>query len=144
MDSDYADIVARLVDPLVAKEDSLGDFYLKDGLLYRLGLLCVPSGSYRPQLIREAHLSKVEGHFGMKKTIAHLQQYFYWAKIQIDVERHVRVCSLCSISKPSNRKLRKYQPFPVLERPWESISMDFLGGLPTTQRGHDYILVVVD
>ena len=45
MDSDYADIVARLVDPLVAKEDSLGDFHLKDGLLYRLGLLCMPSGS---------------------------------------------------------------------------------------------------
>ena len=47
-DSDYADIVARMTDPLEAKEDSLGDFYLKEGLLYRLGLLCVPSGSYRP------------------------------------------------------------------------------------------------
>ena len=72
-DSDYADIVAQLTDPLVAKEDSLGDFYLKDGLLYRLELLCVPSGSYRPQLIREAHHSKVVGYFGMKKTITHLQ-----------------------------------------------------------------------
>ena len=71
-DSDYADIVARLTDPLEAKEDSLGDFYLKEGLLYRLGLLCVCSGSYRPQLIREAYHSKVKGHFGMKKTIAHL------------------------------------------------------------------------
>ena len=48
IDSDYADIIAWLTDPLVAKEDSLGDFYLKDRLLYRLGLLCVPSGSYRP------------------------------------------------------------------------------------------------
>ena len=84
------------------------------------------------------------GHFGMKKTIAHLQWYFYWPKIQTDVERNVRACSLCSISKPSNQKLGKYQPLPVPERPWESISMDFLGGLPTTQRGHDYILVVVD
>ena len=77
IDSDYADIVSRLTDPLVAKEDSLGEFYLKDGLLYRLGLLYVPSGSYRPQLIREAHHSKVVGHFGMKKTISRLQQYFY-------------------------------------------------------------------
>jgi len=132
-DNDYVDIVSRLIDPLMAKEDSLGDFYLKDGLLYRLGLLCMPSGSYRPQLIREAHHSKVAAQFGMKKTISHLQRYFYWSKIQTDVEWHVRACSLCSISKPSNRKLGKYQPLPVLERLWESISMDFLGGLPTTQ-----------
>jgi len=143
-DSDYVDIVAWLVDPLMAKEDSLGNFYLKDGLSYRLGLLCMPSGSYRPELIREAHHSKVAGHFGMKKIISHLQRYFYWSKIQTDVERHVRACSLCSISKPSNQKLGKYQPLPVLERPWESISMDFLGGLPTIQRGHDYIFVVVN
>jgi len=73
IDSDYADIVAWLVDPLVVKEDSLGDFHLKDGLLYRLGLLCMPSGSYRPQLIRVTHHSKMAGHFGMKKTIVYLQ-----------------------------------------------------------------------
>eukprot|EP01018_Ginkgo_biloba_P010316 Gb_18694 [translate_table: standard] len=106
-------------------------------------LLCVPSGSYRPQLIREAHHYKVAGHCRMKKTIAHLHGYFYRSKMQTDVLRHVRACSLCNISKPSNRKLG-YQPLLVPKRPWESISMDFLGGLPTTQQGHDYILVVVD
>ena len=47
-DSDYVDIVARLADPLVDKEDYLGDYYLRDRFLYRLGLLCMPSGSYRP------------------------------------------------------------------------------------------------
>ena len=65
-------------------------------------------------------------------------------KIQTDVEQHVRACSLYSIFKQSNRKLGKYQPLPVSKRPWESISMDFLGGFPTTQWGHDYIFVVVD
>jgi len=48
VNSDYADIIAQLTNPPVAKEDSLGDFHLKDGLLYRLGLLCVSSDSYRP------------------------------------------------------------------------------------------------
>ena len=47
-DGDYVDTIARLVDPLVAKEDSLGDFYLKDGFLSILGLLCMPSGSSKP------------------------------------------------------------------------------------------------
>eukprot|EP01018_Ginkgo_biloba_P029677 Gb_20755 [translate_table: standard] len=132
MRNDYVDIVSQLADPLMAKEDSLGEYYLRDRLLYRLGLLCMPSGSYRPQMIREAYHSKVAGHFGMKKTISHLHCYFYWPKITTNVERHVRACSLCSISKPSNQKLGKYQPLPVPERPWESISMDFLGGLLTT------------
>ena len=108
IDSNYADIIAQLANPLVAKEDSLENFYLKDRLLYRLGLLCVHSGSYRPQLIREAHHSRVAGHFGMMQTILHLQQYFYWLKIQTDVERHVRACSLCSISNPSNQNLGKH------------------------------------
>jgi len=28
--------------------------------------------------------------------------------------------------------------------PWESISINFVGVLPTTRKGHDYLFVVVD
>ena len=60
------------------------------------------------------------------------------------VSRYVRGCSLCAQSKPSNTKLGLYTRLPVPSRPWESISMDFVGGLPMSERNHDYLYVVVD
>ena len=37
-----------------------------------------------------------------------------------------------------------YTPLPIPSRPWESVSMDFVGGLPKSRKGHDYLYVVVD
>ena len=36
------------------------------------------------------------------------------------------------------------QPLKIPEGKWESISMDFIVGLPNTQKDHDAIWVVVD
>ena len=32
----------------------------------------------------------------------------------------------------------------VPSHPWESVSMDFVGGLPKSRKGHDYLYVIVD
>lgn len=47
-------------------------------------------------------------------------------------------------NKPSNRKLGLYTPLPIPSRPWESISMDFVEGLPLSREGDDYVYVGVD
>ena len=51
---------------------------------------------------------------------------------------------MCATSKPSNKKLGLYTPLPIPSRTWESVSMDFFGGLPKSRKGHDYVYVVVD
>jgi len=60
------------------------------------------------------------------------------------VTHYVKGCVMCSISKPSNRKLGLYTPLPIPSRPWESVLMDFVGGLPLSRKSHNYLYVVVD
>jgi hypothetical protein len=59
------------------------------------------------------------------------------------VTKYVKGCVMCSTCKLTNRKLGLYSPLPIPSHPWESISMDFVGGLPMSKRGHDYLCVVV-
>jgi hypothetical protein len=68
----------------VEEGDSKVDYHLQNGLLYKLDKLCVPKGEIL-QLIREAHTSKVAGHFGVGKTVANLQRYVYCPRMQEDV-----------------------------------------------------------
>ena len=111
------------------------------GLLYKLDKICVPKGE-RLQLIREDHISKVVRTFGVGKTISKFHRYVYWPKMQDEVYRLIRGCMLYYTSKPSNKKQGLYHPLPIPTHPWESISMDFLGGLPTIMKGNNYLFMV--
>ena len=110
---------------------------------YHLGKLCIPHGE-RNNIIREAHISLIVGHFGVGKTIVNLQRYCYWQCMIDSVSRFIRGCSLCEISKPGNRKLGSCTLIHIPSHPWERISMDFVGGLLMLRKGHDYLYVVVD
>jgi hypothetical protein len=142
-DQDFQEIWVALHSPTVVNQTPFLDYTIRDGWLYKLNLLCVPHSDDHLLLIKEAHASAYGGHFGTTKTLQHLQCHFYWPSMQPQVEKFIRACALCSQSKPSNRKHGLYQPLPLPSRPWESISMDFLSGLPTTQKKHDAIWVVV-
>ena len=65
----------------------------------------------------EAHTSLIAGNFGVGKTVVNLQRYFYWPHMFDSVSRFIIGCSLCEISKPSNRKLGLYTPLPVPSHP---------------------------
>jgi hypothetical protein len=96
------------------------------------------------KLIWEAHYSRVVEHFGIEKIVAVLQKHFYWPKVRHDVRKYIRSYTDCTISKPTTKKKGMYTPLPTPNRSWESISMDYMSGLPSTKRGNDCVFVVVD
>ena len=140
LDTDFKDVYATLCQTNQVEEL---DYYVHDKILYHLSKLCIPQGK-RVNIIREAHSSLVAGHFSVGKTVANLQKYCYWPKMNGSVSRYVKGCFLCDQSKPRNIELGLYTPLPVPSHPWESIAMEFVGGLPMYKRNHDYLYVVVD
>jgi hypothetical protein len=95
-------------------------------------------------MIWEAHYSRVARHFGIEKTVKILQKHFYWPKLRQEVNKYIRSCITCIIAKPTTKKKGMYTPLPTPDRPWGSISMDYMSSLPSTKRGNDCVFVVVD
>jgi len=108
-----------------------------------MGHLCVPS-SECAKMIWEAHYSRATGQFGVEKVVAVLQKYFYWMNLWQDVEKYIRSCTSYAIAKLTIKKQGLYTPLPTPSRPWESITMDFMSGLPSTKHGNDCVFVFVD
>jgi hypothetical protein len=86
----------------------------------------------------------VARHFGIEMIVVVLQKHFYWLKLQQDVGKYIWSCTACTISKLTTKKQGMYAPVPTPDRPWESISMDYMSVLPSIQRENYYVFVVVD
>jgi hypothetical protein len=62
-----------------------------------------------------------------------------------DVSDYIPRCMECQKVKAEHRHPMGFlQPFPILEKKWEVITMDFITGLPRMNKKHDSIMVVVD
>ena len=92
----------------------------------------------------EGHAGGLAGHFGVDKTVTWLKEQFYWPRMERDVARFVGKCRVCRLTKTRASNAGLYQPLPVPVAPWEDVSLDFVLGLPRTQRNKDSIMVVVD
>ena len=120
------------------------DFVKRDGLLFKGRRLCVPVSSHREAIILECHQGALAGHFGKAKTAALVADRFFWPHLSKDVQKVVNRCRVCHIAKTHHTNQGLYTLLPTSDGPWEDVSIDFVLGLPVTQRKKDSIMVVVD
>ncbi|GJT11547.1 putative reverse transcriptase domain-containing protein [Tanacetum coccineum] len=93
-----------------------------DGVVWFEDRLCVPNDqALREKVMTEAHSSPFTIHPGSTKMYRDLKQYF-----------------------GGTHEARCGYPLEIPMWKWDEISMDFVTGLPTTQKRHDAIWVVVD
>ena len=125
-----------------AKHDGL---QRHDGLVYsRSGAVYIPDDRrLRTRLLELAH--DAAGHFGRDKTIERLSRHCVWSGMTKEVEDYCRSCAVCCANKSSNElPAGLLKPLPIPERVWDSVGVDFVGPLPASREGHDYILVLID
>ena len=82
----------------------------------------------RENLIKEKHSRCVSRHFGQDKTFALVSNFYSWPKMQHDVNKFVERHRIYQHAKGRSQNTGLYKTLPILARPWDSISMDFVLG----------------
>ncbi len=122
-------------------QDSQGFWLVNPG-----GQLAVPNCSHlKSRIIREHHDTPVSGHQGRDRTLESIARMFWWPGMAAEVSDYVAACDKCQRNKARTGKTPGLmEPLPVPASPWESVTMDFVTGLPPTSSGFDSIFVAVD
>ena len=94
--------------------------------------ICVPSDvALREEILAEGHDSKYCIHPGSTKMYADLKKLFWGKNMKANIAGHVARCDICNrIKAKHQRPAGLLKPLDVPMWKWESISMDFIVGLP--------------
>jgi hypothetical protein len=111
----------------------------EQGTIWFKDRICVPDiESLRETILKEAHDSDYSIHPGSTKMYQDLKQKYWWYGLKRDVAAHVAMCDACQRVKAKHqRSAGLLHPMKIPEWKWEEIGMDFITGLPCTQKGYD-------
>ena len=74
-----------------------------------------------------------------------LKERFWWHGMKREIATYVAKCDVCQRVKAEyQRHAGLLQPLKVPEWKWDKVGMDFITGLPRSNKGHDSIWVIVD
>ncbi|OWZ22522.1 Retroelement [Phytophthora megakarya] len=96
------------------------------------------------RIMYEYHDVPTAGHPGREKPYSRLTRGFYWSHRYKWVPKYVRTCDVCQRVKPAPHSQDPLQPLPTPTECWESVSMNFVFGLPRDSRRKTGIVVFME
>ena len=116
-----------------------------DGLLWRDNhIYILDSDDLQLRVFHYKHDYPTAGHFGQNKTINLVWCEYTWPRLCDFVKDFCKSCTNCYHAKtPCHRPYRSLKQLLILEKPWNSISMDFIEQLPASS-SYTAILVIID
>ena len=104
---------------------------------------CVPREG-RPEVLRRYHDEPTAGHLGIAKTIARIATRYYWPGMFREIARYVRQCPTCLAHKVEQRRPAGLMHPTAITRPWQQVTIDLVGPLPRSTRGHTWLFTMQD
>uniref|UniRef100_A0AAV1USR2 Integrase catalytic domain-containing protein n=1 Tax=Peronospora matthiolae TaxID=2874970 RepID=A0AAV1USR2_9STRA len=131
--------------PSTTLYDDVRRAYAQDAVSGDTPRVVIPDDTdLRLRIMFEYRDAPIGGHRGRENTYLTVSRDFYWPRQYQFVRKCVRACEVCQRVKSSPSLRAPLQPLPVPAECWESISMDFVFGLPKDARKNTGILVFVD
>ncbi|KAJ8495303.1 hypothetical protein ONZ45_g12913 [Pleurotus djamor] len=121
------------------------------GLLYFLNAdwehkLCVPRSKVADILALVHESPEESAHAGARRFALRLKEHYYWPTLVKDATEFARSCDVCQKIKVDRRgPMGGLRPAHIPLRPYETVSMDLITGLPPSgEEKFSAVLVIVD
>ena len=136
----------------IKKIETLAEsFVLLDSLIFKLvttpdkeaAVLAIPEICV-DKIIALYHTSLFAGHQGVVKTYVMMKDKFFIPNLMHYLRTFIKGCHVCQLSRSVKLPTRQLQPRIYLNyRPLSKLSMD-LKVMPRSQKGHKFILCIID
>ena len=139
-DAEYQHLLQQARDPGSALSVWRGLVTDAQGRIYVLR-----NDEIRTIILIENHTKTLAGHFGADKTRRMVERFWQWHGMARDVREYVQSCAVCQRNKHSTHATPG-ELHPILaRRPWQIVTMDFVGGLHAAEKSRNtQIAVLVD
>ena len=98
---------------------------------------------WRGTVLQGYHEGAMGGHRGAKAMLASVRHHYFWPSLNEDVYRHVKSCLQCEQRNAGFQGKAPLQENYQATRPFQKVSIDFMTGLPVTDRGNSVLLTAI-